>query len=334
MQLVNQKAEILERSESKINNIANIARICYKSESKADDESNKRLIENLIKNKHFAMLEHEDYILYFNNIGKYNDYCRYVSVIEKYFGVKLHLIICGNNIISGNIRAWRKFYKYIKMLYQNNQMGDIKYIPVPLIFDDNIFFNDILNNDGHFAFNINNTIRILKSEELTNKYDCLAHYRVSVKFVTDRGISHEIVRHRNFSFAQESTRYVNYNKKGIEFIDYAEYNKLNNPMLNLLVGINNEATTDMYNGIINNGYEPQLARAVLPHNLKTEIIVTGNLREWCHFFNLRYFERTGKAHPMIKELAEQIYNELESKTQISKKLIDNWAAELWENENE
>ena len=105
-------------------------------------------------------------------------------------------------------------------------------------------------------------------------------------------------------------------------------------MLNLLVGMNNEATTDMYNGIINNGYEPQLARSVLPHNLKTELVMTGNLHSWCHFFNLRLFEKTGKAHPMIRELAEQLYNDFENKTPISKKLIGSWAEEMWENEQE
>lgn len=334
MEFVKQKAEIIEKSENKINNIANIARVCYKSENAASEEANIRLVQNLIRNKHFAMLEHEDYILYFKDINKCKNYLYSIQLIENYFGIKLYLITYGNNMISGNIRAWRNFYKYIKILYQNNQMGDIKYIPIPLIFSDNIFFDDIIGNDGHFVLNINNAIRVVKPKELTNKYDCLTHYRISAKFITDRGISHELVRHRNFSFAQESTRYVNYNKKDIEFIDYSEYNKLNNPMLNLLVSMNGEATTDMYNGIINNGYEPQLARAVLPHNLKTEIVVTGNLREWCHFFNLRLFEKTGKAHPMIKELAEQLYNEFESKTPFSKKLIESYCNEMWELENE
>ena len=86
--------------------------------------------------------------------------------------------------------------------------------------------------------------------------------------------------------------------------------------------------------MISKGIQPQYARNVLPHNLKTELVMTGNVRAWLHFFNLRLFERTGKAHPMIKELAEQLYNDFENKTPISKKLIDSWAAELWENEQE
>jgi thymidylate synthase (FAD) len=336
MKLVSQKAEILERSENKINNIANIARICYKSENKADDESNKRLIENLIKNKHFAMLEHEDYILYFKDVDYFVAYYKLISDVERWFGIKLYLIATNTQLISGNIRAWRNFYKYvssyIKAVYKN-ESKNIRFV-VSNVFRDCIFFNDVLGNNGLFAFDIVNDIVKFDKSDLTIKNEILAHYRVSAKIICDRGISHEIVRHRNFSFAQESTRYVNYNKKEIEFIDYSEYNKLNNPMLNLLVGMNSEATTDMYNGIINNGYEPQLARVVLPHNLKTEIVVTGNLREWCHFFNLRLFEKTGKAHPMIKDLSSQLIDEFESKTPFSKKLIESYCNEMWELENE
>ena len=343
MKFVKQKAEIIEKPESKINNIANIARICYKSENKADDESNKRLIENLIKNKHSAMLEHEDYIFGVSYVFQ-EQFQKRISIIESYFGVKLFLLITQNTI-SGNIRAWRNFYKYCFLI-----PAELKYIgedldpfPIPIAFKDNIFFNDVFENQNvsliksdkpYYYIQDVPELSLIEKTDLSEKMDILAHYRISAKIICDRGISHEIVRHRNFSFAQESSRYVNYNKKGVEFIDYAEYNKLNNPMLNLLVSMNNEATTDMYNGIINNGYEPQLARAVLPHNLKTEIVVTGNIREWLHFFNLRLFERTGKAHPLIKELAKQLFDDFEDKTPISRNLICSWSKELWETENE
>lgn len=341
MKFIKQSAEIIEKSENKINNIANIARICYKSENKADDESNKRLVENLIKNKHFAMLEHEDLIVAFKYGFIFDQFIDDIANIEKRFGVHLYFFKTSkgvNNIISGNLRAWRDFWKYTFLALNEDKMqGDKIFIPLYDYFLDNIFFDDIFNKYSKeyiFLKNDNMGVKQINKADLIHKRDIMAHYRVSAKIICDRGISHELVRHRVFSFAQESTRYVNYGKKEIEFIDYSEYNKLNNPMLNLLVSMNNEATTDMYKGIINNGYEPQLARAVLPHNLKTEIIMTGNIRAWLHFFNLRLFERTGKAHPMIKELAEQLYNDFENKTPISKKLIDNWTAELWENEQE
>lgn len=339
MEFVKQKAEILERSESKMNNIANIARICYKSENKADDENNIRLVESLINSKHFAMLEHEDYILYFNDDDVYDLYCRCILNIEKYFGIKLYLIVAGDNTISGNIRAWRNYYKYL-LLLKENKVINIEYCPVPKDFRFELFFNDILlNNSRFFAFNIDSRIIILDKSDLSTKYDIMAHYRVSAKIITDRGISHELVRHRAFSFAQESTRYVDYNKKEIELIDYSDlknyFKDEYDYEYSLLYNHNVSGySTKIYKEMISKGIQPQYARNVLPHNLKTEIVMTGNIRTWLHFFNLRLYERTGKAHPMIKELAEQLYNEFESKTLISKKLIDNWAAELWVNENE
>lgn len=338
MRLVNQKAEILERSESKINNIANIARICYKSENKADDESNSKLVENLIKSKHFAMLEHEDYILYFADDDKYILYCDYVFDIEKHFGIKLHLIIAGDNTISGNIRAWRNFYKYI-LLLKKRKVVSIEYFPVPKDFQFELFFNDILLNSTFFAFNIDGGIKIIDRNDLSIKNDVMAHYRISAKIICDRGISHELVRHRVFSFAQESTRYVNYNNKEMQFIDYSDFkDKFNDEhsynYFILYNHHNSRYTTNTYKDMIKHNIQPQFARNELPHNLKTELVMTGNLYAWLHFFNLRLFERTGKAHPMIKELAEQLYNDFENKTPISKKLIDSWAEEMWENEQE
>ena len=149
MQLVSQKAEILEHSESKINNIANIARICYKSENKADDESNKRLVENLIKSKHFAMLEHEDLIVNFENDFVFNQFIDEIIDIEKRFGKHLYFSKTSNganNIISGNLRAWRDFWKYTFLgLNEDKMQGDKIFIPLYDYFLDNIFFDDIFN---------------------------------------------------------------------------------------------------------------------------------------------------------------------------------------------
>lgn len=335
MEFVKQKAEIIEKSKNEINNIAEIARVCYKSENAASEEANIRLVQNLIRNKHFAMLEHEDYILYFKDADDFFEYCKLISDVECWFGIKLYLIATNTQLISGNIRAWRNFYKYvssyIKAVYKN-ESKNIR-IPVPNVFRDYIFFDDVLGNNGLFAFDINNDIVKFDKSDLTIKNEILSHYRVSAKIICDRGISHELVRHRVFSFAQESTRYVNYNNKEIEFIDYSKYVSDDTAFFETITG-NNIYSSRRYNRIIENGNSPQLARAVLPHNLKTEIIMTGNVRAWLHFFNLRLFEKTGKAHPMIKELAEQLYNDFENKTPISKKLIDSWAEEMWKNEQE
>lgn len=342
MKIVKQSAEIIEKSENKINNIANIARVCYKSENKADNESNIRLVKNLIGNKHFAMLEHEDLIVDFKYGFVFDNFIDEIVDIEKRFGVHLYFSKTSNganNIISGNLRAWRDFWKYTFLTFdEDEKQGDTIFIPIRDYFLDNIFFDDIFNKYSKeyiFLKNDNMGVKQINEADLIHERDIMAHYRVSAKIICDRGISHELVRHRAFSFAQESTRYVNYGKKEIEFIDYSDFkNEFN--FDNTLWHIEESAieAEERYKHLINMGETPQISRNVLPHNLKTEIIMTGNIRAWLHFFNLRLFERMGKAHPFIKELAEQLYNEFESKTPISKKLIDSWAAELWENEQE
>jgi len=135
----------------------------------------------------------------------------------------------------------------------------------------------------------------------------IEHVGFSVKFVVDRGVSHEIVRHRHFSFAQESTRYVNYNKKGMEFIqpkpvDVPEMYRLWKDMIYY--------AEIYYNKMIELGVKPEMARTILPNSLKTEIIVTGNMRQWRHFLKLRTHNT---AHPQIREVAVPLLEELKQK---------------------
>ena len=137
----------------------------------------------------------------------------------------------------------------------------------------------------------------------------LEHSSLSVKFVVDRGVSHEIVRHRLFSFAQESTRYCNYSKgkfgSELTFIEPCFWDEDSNfYMMWKLCCM--EAEKD-YIRFIEDGATPQEARAVLPNSVKTELIVTGNYREWRHFFKLR----TDKAaHPQMREVATPLLKEL------------------------
>jgi len=135
----------------------------------------------------------------------------------------------------------------------------------------------------------------------------IEHVGFSVKFVVDRGVSHEIVRHRHFSFAQESTRYVNYNKKGMEFIqpkpfEVPEAYRLWKDMMYY--------AEIYYNKMIEIGVKPEMARTILPNSLKTEIIVTGNMRQWRHFLKLRTHNT---AHPQIREVAVPLLEELKQK---------------------
>jgi thymidylate synthase (FAD) len=129
----------------------------------------------------------------------------------------------------------------------------------------------------------------------------LEHQHVSVRVVCDRGVSHEIVRHRIASYSQESTRFCNYGKAGeVAFItplfwkaDSQEYHVWYMSMLQAEVA---------YLALIKNGATPQEARSVLPNSLKTEIVMTMNLREWRHFFKLRAAGAAGKPHPQMLEI--------------------------------
>ena len=140
-------------------------------------------------------------------------------------------------------------------------------------------------------------------------------FDITVKFVCDRGISHEIVRHRIASYAQESTRYCNYSKDKFENqITYIQPNFWNGCpesdidcekhaiLEQVLVDCENA-----YNKLIDLGATPQEARYILPNGLKTEINVKMNLREWRHFFKLRCSKA---AHPQMKELTIPLLEEL------------------------
>lgn len=139
----------------------------------------------------------------------------------------------------------------------------------------------------------------------------IEHGNISVKLITDRGVTHELVRHRLASFGQESTRYVKYGKD-MEFIkpvfnwstdisDTDEQNKM------ITWTESMKASRSYYSNLIAMGCPPQEARSVLPNSLKTEIVVTTNIREWRHIFKLRTAQA---AHPQIRELMIPLLKEL------------------------
>lgn len=140
----------------------------------------------------------------------------------------------------------------------------------------------------------------------------LEHSILSIKFICDRGISHELVRHRLASFAQESTRYCNYSKDkfGNEITVIKPY-FFEKGSANYNAWYEScQAAENAYFKMLNNGATPQEARSVLPNSLKTEIIVTMNYREWRHFFKLRAARLTGPAHPQMEEITIPLLNEI------------------------
>lgn len=163
--------------------------------------------------------------------------------------------------------------------------------------------------------------KMIKKLIKMNHLAMIEHASVSVLFTCDRGVTHEIVRHRVASYAQESTRYVNYSKdkfgNEIGYIDIAGGIALDTKMkdlpvetINAIISEWNQACIDAekhYMKMLELGATPQIARSVLNNSTKSDINVTMNLREWRHFFELRC---DAPAHPQMRELVIPLLKEM------------------------
>ena len=264
MKLIKPYFNIIEQQaglEGMYKQIEMAGRTCYKSEDKITEDSAKEFVYRMIKSGHGAMLEHGTVYL---TIPNDSDLC---------------LLL--------------KMNPYTKC----NPVEGICYITTNL--------------------------RVLvekKAMWLIDKYLCepTEHHekRYTVKFICDRGVSHEFVRHRVFSFAQESTRYCNYSKdkfgNELTFVfpiwmdeellkSYGEYHTIDrsHTVESIFIAGLNNAEKD-YLALINLGWKAQEARTILPNSLKTELVMTGFVSDWNHFFELRC---PGSAHLQARELA-------------------------------
>lgn len=148
-----------------------------------------------------------------------------------------------------------------------------------------------------------NDRQLVKQLVMSGHEAMLEHYSISVKFIVDRGVSHEIVRHRLASYAQESTRYCSYDKdKFGGQITVVVPPDLTQEQLATWTSACIDAEAKYFK-LLREGCTAEIARGVLPTSLKTEIVVTMNLREWRHFFKLRALGTTGRPHPQIKQVA-------------------------------
>ena len=143
----------------------------------------------------------------------------------------------------------------------------------------------------------------------------LEHYSFTVKFICDRGIANELVRHRIASFAQESSRYCCYAKdkfgKELTFINPCFWEPDSDNYARWFHEMDESEKT--YLAMIEDGATPEQARDILPTSIKTEIVMTANLREWRHFLKLRAEGVTGKPHPQMLEITIPFLNELKQK---------------------
>lgn len=301
MKLCKPLFEIWEQSaglEGVYKHIEKVGRVCYKSEDKITEDSAKPFVDRMIKSGHGAMLEHGTVYLYVRRKG------------NESLEVDRYLMNPYSRVIFRQFPNSRDMEIYIttnlRVLVENGWLKDLEYICEPTEFHER---------------------------------------RVTVHFVCDRGVSHEFVRHRVMSFAQESTRYCNYSKdkfgNELTFIipcwldiptghyaywdgDWCDIDKMKIQLpegehkdIDAFLWTLNNAETH-YTLLINSGWKPQEARAVLPNSLKTELVVTGFVSDWNHFFDLRARGTTGAPHPQAKELAEPLMKEF-----IARKYIDN-----------
>lgn len=241
-------------------------RTCYKSESNITEDSAKAFVDRMIKSGHGAMLEHGTVYL---DIPW--------NATEGAFSLQLKLRInkYDSNKYSRVVDT-EEHHSYIttnlRVLVENGWLDDLQYICEP--------------TEHHIK-------------------------RVSVRFICDRGVSHEFVRHRVMSFAQESTRYCNYSKdkfgNEITFIYPCWL-----PDGDLSVEAEEcfkyalQKAEQSYFHLLQEGWLPQQARAVLPNSLKTELVMTGFVDDWKHFFFLR---DAAPVHPQARELAEPLHKE-------------------------
>ena len=281
MKIIKPSFEIIDEPDA-LKKIELCGRVCYKSENRITEDSAETFVKNLIKRGHESVLEHAQITILIDDVDA-RKFREINDEIYNRFGWVNMLRMTHQNkryIISGNVRMWRDFMRRVSPA--------VVFAPLELL-------HGVLFDDVNKTPSINTTTaEIITAEELQTNNEFDTHATETVRFIVDRGISHEIVRHRTASFSQESTRYCNY-AGDITFIA---------PPFACLEWVKAmEYAEKSYNTMINKGMTPQQARAVLPNSTKTELIMTTNVECWKHFFELR---TAAAAHPQMKQIAEPL----------------------------
>lgn len=287
--------------------IEKVGRTCYKSEDKITEDSAAKFVGNLIKRGHEAMIEHWN-LIFKTDEATFNEFMSDWMTLLRGSNITLRERLRAymhftdyyredgeyNYIISGNMRALRDYAKACV-----DGFGMMPQYMWGMIRNYPLFFSEFKD---YVPPIINNTLLIPVNVCDLADDERKIHQNVTVKFICDRGVSHEIVRHRVASFAQESTRYCNYGQdkfdNGITVIRPSWCEKDSDLYHEWLHGC--LYAEQSYMDLLELGATPQQARSVLPNSLKTEIIVTMNLDGWEHFFGLRC---DPAAHPDMQEVA-------------------------------
>ena len=328
MNIVKPNAELMKHDTDLYSFIEKVGRICYKSEDKITKGSAKKFVAQLVSNKHYAMTEHEYIYVHFSN---YNDIIQFISgylvpdshsyTIHKYLNI-------SEEYISGSVRAWIEFfdevYKISKVFDIGKGIYEEIYEKLYKQYSDLFPIYDKYENWDFFAKDKKDggaigEISIVSRQEFLNAdlpsyvyFNLLPH---TIKFTVDRGVSHELVRHRPASFAQSSTRYCDYSKgkygSELSFIEPCFFENVDEDTNWYKVC---KTAEDAYLDMRDNKIPPEQARSILPNSLMTEIVVTATEAEWQHIINLREHGTTGRPHPQMKEVMDIAYPILQTES--------------------
>ncbi len=302
MRIVKPSVLLLEQPVSPIGVMRHIelcGRVCYKSEEKITPDSYEGFIQRLVRRGHEAVLEHGNLII---GMSREPDGCSgaWLSALDEAFertGAAPYIRkTCGEarNIVSGNVRVWRDVLRVCAAT--DTRIPTAVY---RILEAYGVLFADLLGGVSPAG---DGEARTLHPGELTLEREIKKHVCMTCWFTCDRGVSHELVRHRPASFCQESTRYCNYQRG-----DFGSEIAVIQPACfgpdSIAYGTFMEAAVmaeRYYFDLLNMGATAQEARAVLPNCLKTEVVMTATVEEWLHFFRLRCSEA---AHPQMREVA-------------------------------
>lgn len=321
MKIVNQSYELQEIPNGDneleiLKFIEKIGRTCYKSEDKITDDSAVKFVNMIKKNKHWAMMEHFIFVLevpefLFNCLHNISNYMiQNQKSIEKINYIRSSYYyddyMKPHYIISGSSTSFNYLWEAVSDWYVHSSDIHQAVTYICLFLYDN--YPNMIQVPGGInpdqEERLMKRLRIITRDELAtlDVNTRLLHTQITTKFVTNRKVTHEIVRHRPASFAQESTRYCNYSngKHGSEitFIDQIYHPEGSVPYNIWKKAMEN--AEKFYMEMIEAGCKAQEAALVLPNSTKADIFMTCRANEMNHFFKMR---ADRAADPMMQDLA-------------------------------
>lgn len=325
MKIVKPKAELMEHNTDIYSFIEKVGRVCYKSEDKITEGSANKFVIGLNNAGHRAMLEHE--YLYFN-FPNYNDIIHFISgflVPDSHSYNLAKYLNISEQYISGSVRAWVEFFEEVHKLSKKFVLGMGMYKQMYCELHD--AYPDLFTNKEMLGFNdedretlsLEKITLVSRERFLEQKEPSYVYYNLlphTIKLTVDRAVANEVVRHRPASFAQTSTRYLNYSNEKfdeqITVIDPCFFSR--NTMHHEVWKKCCQNCEDTYMNMLKNSASPEEARTILPNSLMTELIVTATEAEWQHIINLRYHGTTGRPHPQMVEVMNEVFEILKKES--------------------